>query len=149
VSYRFGDQLFAGAIAPTQGIPVLPQGAVQAAFLAPNDNGGVPTSPIFDPHHYARLNGEQIFTLAVTTSELIAPRTGTLRNMLFLRNASGAADVYVSFGNAASLNSILKLAAGDQILLDAVVPQDDIFAYSTVGGAQIVVASSTTPGKST
>ena len=146
--YRFGDQAFAGAVAPMQGIPPLPSTPVEASFQSAGQSGGVEIAPVFDAHHYARLNSEQVFSLDASTSTIIALRTNALRNMLFMRNSSGAADVYVSFGNAASLNSILKLSAGDQILLDAVVPQDEIFAFSTVGGATIVIATSTTPGRS-
>lgn len=146
--YRFGDQAFAGAVAPMQGIPVQPSVPVDSTFQSAGVSGGMPIAPVFDAHHYARLNGEQVFSLDASTSTNIALRTNALRNMLFMRNSSGAADVYVSFGNAASVNSILKLSAGDQILLDAVVPQDEIFAFSTVGGATIVIATSTTPGRS-
>lgn len=148
MQYRFGDQQFAGAVAPMQGIPARPSVPALASFQSAGESAGVPISPVFDAHHYARLNGEQLYTLDASSSEMVLPRTSMLRNMLFLRNSSGAADVYVSFGNTASANSILKLSAGDQILLDAVVPQDDIFAFSTTGGATLVVASSTTPGRS-
>lgn len=146
--YRFGDQLFTGATAPRQVTPNLPSVPQIANFQAAQSIGGNGVSNIFDPHHYLRLNGEQVFILPASESILILPRSATLRNAIMLRNSSGAADVYVSFGNSASVNSILKLSAGDQVLYDVGVPQDDVFAFSTVLGATIIIASSTTPGRS-
>lgn len=147
--YLFGDQQFAGRSAPVQdGVPVLPGAIPAGEFSQAGSIGGEPVAPIFDPHHYARFNGEQLYTLPASASTAILLRSSTLRNMLMMRNTSGAADIYVSFGTAASVNSVLLLAAGQTVLFDVVVPQDDVFAFSTVGGATISIASSTTPGRS-
>lgn len=148
--FLFGDQLFAGRSAPMQdGTPVMPNNLPIAGFEQSGPVGGEAVAPIFDPHHYARFNGEQLYTLTASSSLLILPRSSTLRNMLMMRNTHATADIYVSFGTDASVNSVLLLAAGQTVLFDVVVIQDDVFAFSTTASATISIASSTTPGRST
>lgn len=145
------DQTFSNLIAPQQRgqIPVLPRTPKSQRFRVAVGVGGAPdATPIFDEHHYARLNGETVINVPNGSSQLALPGPATLRNFLQLRNSSASANVYVSFGGTASLNSILMLAAGEQILYDVVVPQDDIFVYGDAASATLVIASSTTPGSS-
>lgn len=131
-------------------IPVLPRSPKSLRFRVAisNENGGPDATPIFDEHHYARLNGELVINVPNGSSQLALPGPATLRNMLQFRNASASANVYISFGAVASLNSLLKLAAGDQILYDVVVPQDDVFVYGDAASAVLIIGSSTTPGRS-
>lgn len=112
---------------------------------------GAQIAVVFDPHRYARFNGEQAFTLAANTSTAIVQEPNTFRNALVIRNGSSVADlttniVYVSFGGGgASLNSLLRLVPGDQIAFTDVVPQDIVYAFSPTAGAIVIVGFSNTP----
>lgn len=81
-------------------------------------------SDIRDSHHYAQVID---LSLAVTTtSQKFLDAPIGRRNLLMLRN-SGAADLAIAFGGAATLTSTLYLAAGSLVLFDVVVPQDDLY----------------------
>lgn len=101
---------------------------------------------VFDPHRYARLVGEQTIAVAIVApGTRVLTEPDTRRNMLLLRNASATANVYVSFGNEASLNSPIILTPGQMVLFDTVVPQDDVFAFADAAAAFITVAQSVIP----
>jgi hypothetical protein len=137
-----------------QAIPPLPNslpgGAIQRSQLftqfpaAPPAPGvSVPSTTIGDPWHLANiLTGVQGGAAA---GDVIAiPRNENKRNLLCVRNTSAAAAVAIDFGQPATANSCIQLAAGQTVLFDVVVPQDDIhiaglaaawavsFIYSTV-----------------
>lgn len=86
---------------------------------------------IFDPHHYATVI-EQLNVPIPTTAggALILTEPDFYRNMLGFRNTSATANIYVSFGGAASANSILRIIPNTMILYDGVVPQNDIYAFA-------------------
>ena len=69
----------------------------------------------------------------------------TVRNMLFLRNASAAANIFIGFGNQASTaSSILRLTPNTIILFDTVVPQNDLYAIADAAAGFLAFGYSTT-----
>lgn len=68
------------------------------------------------------------------------------RNLLQFRNPSATANIYLEYGRAATTNSILRLAPGAMVVLDAVVPQSEIFAISDTAGAVLALAHSVYTG---
>lgn len=130
-------------------IPVLPHRPTGSRFGPAQTAPGAPeTATIFDPHHYAKFNGEIAVAVPNGAAIQVAGQPSTLRNLLQMRNASTTANIYVSFGGTASLNSLVKLLPGDQILYDVVPPQDDVSAYADAAGGLLVFAQSTIPGQS-
>lgn len=127
-------------------IPVLPNAPRGSRFAPSKQASG--TATVFDPHHYAKFNGEIAVAVPNGSAVLVASQPSGLRNMCQMRNASTTANVYVSFGAVATLNSLLKLLPGDQILYDVVCPQDEVSAYADAASAILVFAQSTTPGES-
>jgi hypothetical protein len=94
------------------------------------------------PHWYAELI-ESVAPVGVDSSIVIARPGNGVRNMLILRN-SGATNLFIAFGNNASVNSTLRVTANTMILMDAVVPQNDIYAISDAAGGQLSYSYSTT-----
>jgi len=104
--------------------------------------------PIYDLARYCVLNGSRSYPINTVSTKIIdAP--ATWRNFLYFRNASGAAsaiNIYVDFGVNARIDaigiggSILRLAPNEQMLCDAGIPQDDIYAISDAAGGILVVA---------
>jgi len=101
-----------------------------------------PAEPIFDAHHYANLIEGNIAVGNLISAKFL-DMPATLRNILIFRNTSAAANVYLSFGRDASLNSVLRLTPNQIILLDAVVPQDDVYAFGDAAAATLSYAYST------
>lgn len=126
-------------------IPVLPHRPSGARF-GPSKSAP-DTAVIFDTHHYAKFNGEIAVSVNNGSTTIAAGQPNGLRNMCQLRNASETANIFVSFGNVASLFSLLKLLPGDQILYDVVCPQDDVNAYADAAGAVLVFGQSIIPGE--
>jgi len=115
----------------------------------PDPRGG-PTSPgaprlvqVSAPHWYAQIISAS-FPVAQISQKLL-DQSGSWRNMLAIRNSSATANVFVGFGTDASLTaSWLRLAAGDIILFDTVVPQDDLYFIADAVAATIALGYSTT-----
>jgi hypothetical protein len=73
----------------------------------------------------------------------VLPQAIGLRNLLILRNSSpGAQVIFVSFGTNASTVSVLRLTAGQTVLFDTVVPQNEVNAIADVAGAILTAANS-------
>jgi hypothetical protein len=89
-------------------------------------------APVREAHRYAQVNGSIVIALNAAEPILALTAPQNFRNMLMLRNSSGAI-IYVDFGREASLNSILSMPPGTTILFDTVVPQDDVYAFSPLG----------------
>jgi hypothetical protein len=68
------------------------------------------------------------------------------RNFLGFRNPSTTATLYIDFNSQASTNSWLALFPGTIILLDNVVPQDDLYVISSAAATPFAYAYSTYPG---
>lgn len=104
-----------------------------------------PPQPINDPSTFPTLAGEGIF-LVGTASIVVVPSPTNLRNFLGFRN-SGATNITIAFGNAATANSWLRLTAGQIVLFDSRIPQDEVQALSDAAGGQLTcVSSNYTPG---
>jgi hypothetical protein len=54
--------------------------------------------------------------------------------------------LYIDFNSQATTGSWLAITAGQIILFDAVVPQDDLYVISSAAGGQLAYAYSTFPG---
>jgi len=125
----------AGQIIPAMGVP-------------PSNLPGLGNDPgqtINDPHHYANLiEGNQAVGQAAAadtqTPFLIMP--SGRRNYLGIRNSSAAANIYIGFGNPASTASWLKLTAGQIVVWDSVVPQNDLYALADAAAGTISWAHS-------
>lgn len=112
----------------------------------PTLNTPIPNGTQFvrERHRYANLIETPIGVDLVSITALSQP-TG-LRNMLLLRNASTTNQViFISFGNTATIQSVLRLTANQQVLFDTVVPQNEVNAVADVAGAILVIAYSQYP----
>lgn len=107
----------------------------------PGEPGG--PVPVNDAHRYAFLRGEIVAAVNNGSSLLILAQNDVRRNMMLVRNSSATANLYISFGTQATLNSPLYLTPNQMVLFDTVVPQDDVYAYGDAAGAQITLAFST------
>jgi len=129
-------------------------GAVSGVVPVMSAGGGngmqVPQSapPIYDLARYCVLNGSRSYSIGTVSGKII-DSPPTRRNFLYFRNASGAAsttNIYVDFGVDARIDgigiggSILRLAPNEQMLCDAGIPQDDIYAIADAAGGLLVVA---------
>lgn len=101
----------------------------------------VGTQLVRERHRYAEVI-ETPWTVGVSSIRVLSQPSG-LRNFLLLRNIStGAQVIFVSFGNAATLQSSLRLASNAAILFDTVVPQNEINAISDLAAGALMVAYS-------
>lgn len=105
---------------------------------------------IYDLARFALLNGSKPFAVAQTSTAPLVDQPPSWRNFLHFRNASGSggANLYINFGDVAAIDgsgiagSGFKLAPDEQILFDAVVPQDDIYAIADAAGGLLVISYS-------
>ena len=100
----------------------------------------------FDLARFNLVNGSKTFTVG-TTSTPIIQRPPSWRNYLHFRNASTAGvDMYIEFGAPALIDgagiggSGVKLLVDEQILWDASVPQDDVYAIASGAGGILIVS---------
>lgn len=128
-----------------QNIPNLPT-RLRSGRFQPAQGVGLPIAPIFNESDYVKLNGSQRFAIPNGSSLSVLPTPNQLRNWLGLRNDSATANVYVEFGNVAGPFSWIKLAAGQILLFDTRIPQDEVYAYADAADAFLVIVQSTTPG---
>lgn len=115
-------------------------------FVPPRLNPGTLTggAPAVDPAATRQPGGSTVKTVNIlgfakgidvnfqnataNQSVLFLPQSDAWRNMLMLRNSSAVANVYIGVGQDATTLSTIRLAAGQSImLLDTVVPQDDLY----------------------
>ena len=96
-------------------------------------------------YRYASLVTASL-TVGTTSVKFLDQPIGK-RNMLGFRNAStGTQVLYIDFNSQATTGAWLSIAAGQIILFDAVVPQDDLYVIASASGAQLAYAYSTFPG---
>lgn len=89
------------------------------------------SASVREAHRYALINGSIVLdTNATSALMLAAPQN--FRNMLIMRNA-GANTIFVEFGRDATTEAPIILQPNQMILFDTVVPQDDVYALSSVG----------------
>jgi len=97
---------------------------------------------IRDPHRLARIVQSQVDVPNGSDVLALTEPTG-VRNMLILRNASVTANIFISFGVAASsLSAPLVMEPGRMILLDTVCPQDEVHAIADAAGASLCIGVS-------
>ncbi len=110
-------------------------------------SSGVPgdVANIRENYRYASLIDVSL-TVGTTSVKFLDSPIGK-RNMLGFRNAStGGQILYIGFGGPATANSWLSLTAGTLLLLDTVVPQDDLYVLSSAAGGTLSYAYSTFGG---
>lgn len=104
--------------------------------------GGASAVPVYDLPRYVMVQGSKVFSVGQISVSSLLDRAPTWRNFLHFRNASGAggANIYINFGAVAVIDvagmagSSFRLAPDEQILFDAAVPQDDIYAIADAAG---------------
>lgn len=120
-------------------MPVGPR-AFRPVRPPPGSPGGA--VEIFDPHHYATCNGDLVLAVGVLNIVALTQPDGR-RNLLMIRNSStGVQNLFVSFGNTASVNSTVRLTPNTMILFDVAVPQDDVNIVSDAAAAQVSISYS-------
>lgn len=120
-------------------VPVGPR-----AFRPIRPRPGTPGGPVdvSDAHHYAVMNGDLVVAVGLANVNVLQQPDG-VRNLLIIRNSSATQNLYVSFGNQASVNSTIRLVPNAIILFDASVPQDDVNVVADAAGGQVSIAYST------
>ena len=104
---------------------------------------GQAASPVLDQHRYAWLGGSVAVAVPNAASIKFLDAQNALRNLLMFRNASATANIYIEFGTDANLNSTLVIQPGQLMLMDTVVPQDDLYAYADAANAILRFSYST------
>ena len=100
---------------------------------------------IRDAYRYASFTDIAI-AVGTTSFKFLDSPIGK-RNFIGLRNASaGAQNLFISFGGAASTTSFMKLAVGQILVLDTVVPQDDLWVISDAAAGVLAYCYSTFAG---
>jgi hypothetical protein len=95
-------------------------------------------------HNYANIVDVNVPVNLASIRVLDQPTS--LRNLLVMRNASaGTQIIFIGFGREASALSTLAINAGQMVMFDFVVPQEDIFALSSAAGGVLCLAYSTIP----
>lgn len=97
----------------------------------------------FEPHRYAQMVEGTAALGAVDNGVPIITGNSNRRNILGFRNLSTTETVYIGFGRLSSSSSWLAIPAGEAVLFDTVVPQDDIYASASAGGVTLAYAYST------
>lgn len=100
--------------------------------------------PIRDPHHYAIALSFSTNVGNNSSAKVLDAPIGK-RNMLAFRNSSATANIYIEFSHDASAASVFKLTAGAIALFDAVVPQDDVYAFGDAANATLSISYSNIP----
>ena len=124
-----------------EGSPNAPISTQVAGLVLPKAPS-LPIAPqataIYDKSRFPMIS-EQIVACP-QNSNLFLSAPANKRVMLLLRNVSAAANVFVSFGTQASANSILRLTPNTIILMDAVVPQNDLYSFADAANGFLVYA---------
>jgi hypothetical protein len=105
-------------------------------------SGGI--SEVRNDHQYAIITDLSI-AIGTASIRVLEQPTG-LRNLLMFRNSSpGSETMFIGFGRDATTFSTLAILAGQMVLFDFVVPQDEVFAICSAATGQLSVAYSTIP----
>lgn len=133
-------------------LPGLVRGPV-SPLIASVPSSAVPTpsltaaTVVIDPHHYANMVSgvvSPVSQAAIQVPFLTTP--AALRNALQFRNTHATANIYIDFQQSASVNSPIKIAAGQTYLYDEVVPQNDVYAFADAAGVTLAYAFSNIAG---
>jgi hypothetical protein len=127
-----------GGALPNDGTTILPPGT---PIGGPGAGDG---APIVDPHHYAFIVEGQL-NAGLASLRLIEQPAGHRNYLMIRNNGAVAANLFVSFGRDASANSPILLTQNQILLLDTVVPQDDVYVFASVAATAVAYAYSTIP----
>lgn len=119
---------------------VLPTGRAGPQMPVQASGGVALPSDVVPTVEFARLavaNGTKVFPVNNGSSTPILTKPPNIRNFLYLRNSSVTANLYIEFGGVASTSSAVRLEPNEQLILDAVVLQDDITAYADAANGQL------------
>ena len=111
-----------------------------APSTGPLSGGGF---EIVDLHHYASLITGLVAVGIVSAVSPFLTESGNRRNFLGFRNNSATANVFLDFGVNATAGSWLRLTPNQIVLFDAVVPQNDVYAFADAVGGSLAYAYST------
>lgn len=104
--------------------------------------GGI--SEVRNDHQYATITDLSI-AIGTASIRVLEQPTG-LRNLLMFRNSSpGTEIIFIGFGRDATAQSTLAIQAGQMVLFDFAVPQDEVFALCSAATGQLSIAYSTIP----
>ena len=94
-----------------------------------------------DPYHYAKI----VELTAVAPDNSLGQQSVKFldappgrRNYLAFRNSSAAANIFIGFGTTASLNSLIRLIPGQILILDTVIPQDDLYLLADAAAGTLI-----------
>jgi hypothetical protein len=134
------SQSVEGRNLPASGIPLGPY-SFRRKFRA-----GAGVSEIVNVADLVEFNGELIVPVGLTSVSVL-PQPSSPRNCLGFRNSSGVAcNLYIAFGNPATLSSWLLLVQNTIVLLDNRPPQDEVFAICDNAAGQLTIVQSIMPG---
>lgn len=128
--------------------PNFQQQVRRVTYTAPGLPTATQSAPVINPHAYAEPQSVAFDLPALgSPALLVLARSAGFRNLLLLRNASpGTESIYINFGNQATVDSPFLLPVGAMIILDTVVPQNDVYAIGSAATARLVIASSILTG---
>ena len=92
-----------------------------------------------EPQRYPDLNSFNGAIAAAAVSFKALPRSSDTRVHLVIQNLDAANALMVNFGAAATANLGIQVVAQGNLFYDAVVPQNDIFLFSTLGVSNFVI----------
>jgi hypothetical protein len=116
----------------------IPRSAMPSAMSAPSEDGAeesTRTAPRINESGSMNVRDEQHYGNFVTITKAMAV-VGSIqflnapvgkRNFLAIRNTSVTANIFLEFGKDATQDSVIRLTPNAIFLLDAVVPQDDLY----------------------
>jgi hypothetical protein len=123
-------------------LPRRPDPAAASATTGRMDTPGV---AITESHRYASFVSLAL-TIGTASTKFLDQPIGK-RNFLGFRNASSAGqNIYIDFGTNASLSSWLALSAGQIVVFDTVVAQDDLYVIADAAGGILSYVYSTISG---
>lgn len=122
------------AFTPPQTVPPVPMtvpGVARKGRLSSPGAGAI--TEVRNDHAYATVLDASVAVTTASAKFLDSP-TG-LRNLLMIRNSSATANVFIGFGRDATTQSTLQIAAGQTVIFDTVVPQDDLYVIGDAAGS--------------
>lgn len=129
----------------------VPQGGVGARVGSLPMRRGRSSAPgaggiveVRNDHNYANI--VDLSSPVGTTAIRVLDQPTGLRNLLMLRNSSpGSETIFIGFGREPTTLSTLAILAGQMMMFDFVVPQEDIFALCSAATGQLSIVYSTIP----